>query len=113
MLMRIYNRLDQSHGDSDGVLSNDDPCWPILIQEGLVDSVSQTTLSFGQFKDKAVRPRPHARRRRRPPHFPHQIYTEFTRSLLPPHEFGHHPVAHAPRVAPQMHRWRRPPLRHR
>ena len=51
-LVRIYNRLDRSFGDGDGVLSSEDTrAWTLLAQSGLV-APEQQTLGFTGFKDK-------------------------------------------------------------
>lgn len=54
MLCRVYNRLDLSYGDGDGMLSANDQCWPILQQNGYVASVSQTSITFEQFREAIV-----------------------------------------------------------
>jgi hypothetical protein len=53
MMCRIYNRLDTSYGDGDGILSAADGCWPILQQHGFV-TPSQTALTFDQFREAIV-----------------------------------------------------------
>jgi hypothetical protein len=53
MMCRVYNRLDTSYGDGDGILSAADGCWPILQQHGFVTS-AQTALTFDQFREAIV-----------------------------------------------------------
>jgi Ca2+-binding EF-hand superfamily protein len=53
MMCRIYNRLDTSYGDGDGMLSAADGCWPILQQHGFV-TPAQTALTFDQFREAIV-----------------------------------------------------------
>jgi hypothetical protein len=55
MMCRVYNRLDVSLGDGDGILSANDACWPILAQSGFVASTAQTSLSFDQFREALVK----------------------------------------------------------
>lgn len=54
MMCRVYNRLDSSYGDGDGILSAADGCWPILLQHGFVNA-AQTALTFDQFREALVK----------------------------------------------------------
>ena len=54
MMCRVYNRLDMSYGDGDGILSANDRCWSILQQNGFIQNAQQTALTFEQFREALV-----------------------------------------------------------